>query len=142
MGFEAIRWPWILHYTETVDLTNNVFHEFEPIPVVVGEQPVGYLLSVDADDDIRFGASTAVVSDSALAVDPGLLVAGRPLFDPASLTGAVASPVACFTYTLDQFGSLYDPSRPFFLHYCSVGSGSAHQPIFGTRSTTTFRLRA
>lgn len=104
-GWETTRWPWILHYSETVPLEADVFHEFEPIPVVIGEQPVGYVLSVDNNDDIRLRDSGNSVSDGFLTLIPGEILETPPIFSAGSLDDVDRSPVACFTHTLDQFGS-------------------------------------
>lgn len=106
VGWEAIRWPWILHYSESVGNIGLQRRTFEPIPLVIGEQPMGYLMVPDLTHDVEEFGNTNTISDGILSIVPGLLVIDPPLFSPSSLFSDPCVLQVCFTYTLDQFGGL------------------------------------
>lgn len=105
VGFEGIRWPWVNHYIETVGLQGGVFHEYRPIPLVIGEQPIGYVMFVDPNDDIRLsGGAGATYTDGILSIVQEAIQFTFPLFQPGTYYGGIRTPITYFVYTLDQFG--------------------------------------
>lgn len=104
VGFEATRWPWVNHWSETVTNSFLTMRYYTPIPLVIGEQPVGYVMNVDEDHDVYFTNSGSTISDGILSVNPGEIQAFGALFSPGTYYSQPRSPVTSFTYTLDQFG--------------------------------------
>ena len=103
----------MLHYSEATDQVEDTAHYYYPMPLVIGEQEVGYFTVVDTDDDgvehdMHLGDPTVEYFDDFLAVIPSqTFLIHSPVFSSGStfFTDLYTSR-QCFTYTLDQFGSM------------------------------------
>ena len=76
------------------------------MPVVLGEVPVGYLMMADDVHDLLYSDGNTPYGDAFLTVSPIITLDIPPAFSTSSTFDFAETAIACFTYTLDQFGAL------------------------------------
>eukprot|EP00011_Vannellida_sp_DIVA3-517-6-12_P005370 CAMPEP_0114612238 /NCGR_PEP_ID=MMETSP0168-20121206/4520_1 /TAXON_ID=95228 ORGANISM="Vannella sp., Strain DIVA3 517/6/12" /NCGR_SAMPLE_ID=MMETSP0168 /ASSEMBLY_ACC=CAM_ASM_000044 /LENGTH=446 /DNA_ID=CAMNT_0001823219 /DNA_START=54 /DNA_END=1394 /DNA_ORIENTATION=- len=112
--FVQVRWPWILQFSEAVNLSGGTLHSIRPIPLVLGENGavVGFAFETDDHnntdgDDVNPGVGIGTTTDSVFSIESyGVWLREPPLFTGQYVFSTNVRPdIACFTYTLDQFGA-------------------------------------